>query len=125
MEAIEPRGGPSPSGAYVPGVRAGGFVFVSGQGPLDPVTGEIVGTTIEEQVDATLANVERVLRAAGCELSDIVRTDVFLGDFDEFDRYDAAYRQRLGGHLPARTTVAANIGEIKVEINAIAEAGEG
>jgi 2-iminobutanoate/2-iminopropanoate deaminase len=104
-------------------MRAGGFVFVSGQGPLDPATGEIVGSTIEQQVDATLANVERVLRAAGCELSDIVRTDVYLADFEEFDRYDAAYRRRLGGHLPARTTVAAEIGGIKIEINAIAQAG--
>jgi 2-iminobutanoate/2-iminopropanoate deaminase len=124
MEAIEPQGGPSPSGAYAAGVRAGGFVFVSGQGPLDPVTGEIVGETIEDQVDATLANVERVLQAAGCALSDIVRTDVYLADFDEFDRYDRAYRARLGGHLPARTTVAAGIVDIKIEINAIAVTGE-
>jgi 2-iminobutanoate/2-iminopropanoate deaminase len=122
MEAIEPQGGPSPGGAYVPGMRAGGFVFVSGQGPIDPATGEIVGETIEEQVDATLANVERVLQAAGCELSDIVRTDVYLADFADFDRYNAAYRKRLGGHLPARTTVAAGIGDFKIEINAIAEA---
>jgi 2-iminobutanoate/2-iminopropanoate deaminase len=120
MEAIEPQGGPSASGAYVPGVRAGGFVFVSGQGPLDPQTGAIVGDTIEAQVDATFANVERVLQAGGCSLSDIVRTDVYLADFGDFDRYDAAYRKRLGGHLPARTTVAASIDAIKVEINAIA-----
>jgi 2-iminobutanoate/2-iminopropanoate deaminase len=124
MEAIQPQGAPQPSGAYVPGVRAGGFVFVSGQGPLDPVTGDVVGDTIEEQVDATLANVERVLQAAGCELSDIVRTDVYLADFEEFDRYNEAYRKRLGGHLPARTTVAAGIGGIKVEINAIAAVPE-
>ncbi len=122
MEAIKPQGGPSPGGAYVPGIRAGGFVFVSGQGPFDPVTGALVGETIEEQVDATLANIERVLQAAGCELSDIVRTDVFLADFAEFERYNEAYRKRLGGHLPARTTVGADIGGIKVEINAIAEA---
>jgi 2-iminobutanoate/2-iminopropanoate deaminase len=121
MEAIQPQGGPRPGGAYVPGIRAGGLVFVSGQGPLDPVTGDIVGETIEEQVAATLANVERVLAAAGCSLSDVVRTDVYLADMGEFDRYNDAYREAFGGHLPARTTVGADIGVIKVEINAIAE----
>lgn len=120
MREIRPEGGPTPSGAYVPGISAGGFVFVSGQGPLHPQTGEVIGSTIEEQVVATLDNVERVLRAAGAELADVVRTDVYLADLADFDRYDAAYRQRFGGHLPARTTVAAGISGILVEICAIA-----
>jgi 2-iminobutanoate/2-iminopropanoate deaminase len=122
MDAIQPEHGPHPSGSYVPGIRAGGLVFVSGQGPLDPATGEVVGKTIAEQVDATLANVERVLQAAGLSLADVVRTDVYLADQSEFEAYDAAYRARFAGHLPARTTVEAGLAGIKVEIAAIAVA---
>ncbi len=119
MEPIRPPDAPT-GGAYSPGIRAGGFVFVSGQGPLDSVTGKVVGDTIEEQVDVTFTNIERVLEAGGCSLGDLVRVDAYLADFADFDRYDAAYRARLGGHLPTRTTVQAGIGEIKIEINAIA-----
>ena len=119
MEAIHPDTGAAPAAGYVPAMRAGGFVFVSGQIPAD-IDGNIVDGSIGDQVRATFANLERVLQAAGCELSDIVRVDAYLADLDEFDAYDAAYRECLGGHLPARTTVGAVLHGFRVEINAIA-----
>lgn len=124
MHPIHPTGGPSPSGAYVPGICAGGFIFVSGQGPFDPVSGALVGADLAEQVRATLANVERVLIAGGARLSDVVRVDAYLADLDDFDTYDATFREVFGTHLPTRTTVQAELAEILVEINVIAVAGD-
>lgn len=123
MQELYPQDGPRPSGAYVPGIAAGGFVFVSGQGPLNPETGEIVGGDIAAQTRAALANVGRVLAVGGATLSDVVRVDVYLADFADFAAYDAAFREAFGGHLPTRTTVGAHIGAILVEINAVAYVG--
>lgn len=123
MERLHPNGGPRASGAYSPGIAAGGFVFVSGQGPLDPETGEVVGSDVAEQTRATLRNVERVLAAAGLALTDVVRVDAYLADLGQFDVYDRAFRAAFGENLPTRTTVEAGLGEIQVEINAIAYGG--
>lgn len=120
MQALQPENGPHPSGAYVPGIQAGGLVFVSGQGPFDPGTGDLVAEDLEGQVRATLANVERVVQSAGGSLHDVVRVDAFLADLSDFDEYDRVYRDAFGGHLPTRTTVEAGLAGIKVEINVIA-----
>jgi 2-iminobutanoate/2-iminopropanoate deaminase len=124
MQQIRPEGGPQPGGAYVPGIRAGDFVFVSGQGPHHPQTGELVAEDVEGQVRATLANVERVLGAAGASLSDVVRVDAYLADLSDFAAYDRVFREAFAGHLPTRTTVQAGLADIRVEINAIAFTGE-
>src|SRR5262245_11987633 len=120
MRALQPENGPHASGAYVPGIQAGQLVFVSGQGPFDPSTGELAAEDVEGQVRATLANVERVLQAAGGSLRDVVRIDAYLADLANFDEYDRVYRDVFGGHLPTRTTVGAELAGIEVEINAIA-----
>jgi 2-iminobutanoate/2-iminopropanoate deaminase len=120
VKRLQPQGGPHASGAYTPGIAAGGFVFVSGQGPLDPATGAIVGTTIAEQTAATLANVERVLAAADARLADVVRVDAYLADMTDFGAYDEAFRRAFGADLPTRTTVEAGLGGILVEISAVA-----
>jgi 2-iminobutanoate/2-iminopropanoate deaminase len=124
VQQIHPEGGPHAGGAYVPGIRAGGLVFVSGQGPFDPETGELAADDLEGQVRATLANVERVLAAAGASLHDVVRVDAYLADLSRFDDYDRAFRRAFGGHLPTRTTVLAGLDNIEVEINAIAFVGK-
>jgi 2-iminobutanoate/2-iminopropanoate deaminase len=120
MQQIHPDGGPRAGGAYVPGIRAGGLVFVSGQGPFHPANGALAATDLEGQVRATLANVERVLVAAGASLQDVVRVDAFLADLADFADYDRVFRDVFGGHLPTRTTVQAGLDDIRVEINAIA-----
>ena len=125
MQQIRPEGGPKPGGAYVSGIRAGDLVFVSGQGPHDPQTGELVAKDIEGQVRATLANVERVLAAADATLQDVVRIDAYLADLADFPAYDSVFRDAFAGHLPTRTTVQAGLAGILVESNAIAVTGEG
>jgi 2-iminobutanoate/2-iminopropanoate deaminase len=124
MERLSPQGGPSASGAYVPAIVAGGFAFVSGQGPLEPETGGLVGADLAQQTRATLNNVERVLAAAGASLADVVRVDAYLADLSEFDIYDNAFREVFGDKLPTRTTVGAVLSGILIEINAIAYVGE-
>lgn len=107
-------------GPYSQAIVANGFVFVSGQGPLDPVTDEVKGDTIEEQAELTLRNVQNILEAVGCSMDDVVKVGVFLADMNDFDRFNAVYRTFFGDLLPARTCVEAGLGSIRVEIDAIA-----
>jgi 2-iminobutanoate/2-iminopropanoate deaminase len=106
-----PRG----TGAYSQAIRAGDFVFISGQGPLDPTTLEVLGTTVEEQTEVTLRNLEAIARAAGGSLSDVVKVSAFL-----FAGFDATY-ERIFDTLPrpARTTTGAELRNILVEIDAV------
>lgn len=123
MRAIYPAGGPAPNAAYVPGIRVGQLVFVSGQGPYDPATGELTTRDVEGQVRSTLSNLVRVLDAAGASLRDVVRIDAYLADLADFNTYDVVFREVFDGHFPTRTTVEARIGSaqpIRVEISAIA-----
>jgi 2-iminobutanoate/2-iminopropanoate deaminase len=115
--------GAAPAGAYSQGLRAGDFVFVSGQGPLDPETGEIVGSTIEEQTRRTLENVKAILEAAGAGMEDVVRATVHLSDMSLFDRYNAVYAEFFPDPKPTRTTVGSELLGIMVEIDAIAYVG--
>ena len=118
--AVLPEEGAGPTGAYSPGIRAGDFVFVSGQGPLDPATGAVVGDTIEDQVRRTLNNVRAVLEAAGARMNDCVKVQVHLADIGDFDRFNAVYAEFFGDPKPARTTVQSGLEGILVEIDAVA-----
>jgi 2-iminobutanoate/2-iminopropanoate deaminase len=106
-------------GAYSPALRVGNLVFVSGQGPFD-AAGEVVGESVEEQTAQCLENVRTVLAAAGLGLDDVVKVTTYLCDFAYFDRYNAVYAERFSEPRPTRTTVAAGLGGILVEIDAIA-----
>ncbi len=111
-----PRG----SGAYSQAIRAGDLVFISGQGPLDPGSLEVVGTTIEEQTEATLRNLAAIAEAAGGSLHDVVKVSVFLSSIELFPGFDATYA-RVFADLPrpARTTTGAELRGILVEIDAV------
>lgn len=111
------------SAYYSAATKAGGFVFISGQGPWDPRRGAFAGTTIEEQADLTLKCLERVLHEAGCSLADVVKVQVHLRDLDDFDRFNQVYARYFPAPAPARTTVGSQLGEIMIEIDAIASAG--
>lgn len=123
-QQITTASGASPAGAYSQGIRAGDFVFVSGQGPLDPATGQIVGETIEEQTERTLENVKAILEAAGATLADVVKTTVHLSDLSLFPRYNEVYASYFPEPRPARTTVGSELLGIMVEIDAIAYLGD-
>lgn len=120
MRYLKPEDGPRAGGAYTPGIAVGNLVFVSGQGPLDPQTGEVVGFDLAEQTRHALANVERVLREGGASLADVVRVDAFLTDLGQFEVYDTVYRDVFGEHLPTRTTIETPLHGMLIEINAIA-----
>jgi 2-iminobutanoate/2-iminopropanoate deaminase len=115
--------GASPVGAYSQGLRVGDFVFVSGQGPLDPETGQVVGDTIEEQVRRTLENVRAVLEAAGASMADVVKSTVHLADIADFPRFNATYAELFPDPKPTRTTVQSVLPGIQVEIDVVAYTG--
>jgi 2-iminobutanoate/2-iminopropanoate deaminase len=114
---------PPPVGAYSPAARAGGFVFVSGQVPRDPVTGTLVGDDIESQTKQVVANVERALVAAGASLSDVVSVIVYLADIDDWGRFNTAYKELMPRPYPTRTALGAQLRGILVEMSAVAFVG--
>lgn len=119
------RGAP-PQGAYSQGWRAGDFLFVTGTGPIDPATGNIVGDSIEEQTDQTIDNIEAILEADGASLADVVKVNVHLSDTSLFTRYNAVYARRFVRPYPVRTTVGSDLGHTRgmlIEIDCIAYRG--
>ena len=122
IERIIPAGGASPRGHYTPAMRAGDFVYVSGQGPIDPVTDKLAVGDVEFQTQLTLSNVRRILEAAGVGITDVVKCSVFLRDISEFHNMNRAYAAFFGDHKPARTTIEAKFhqAEMLVEIDCVA-----
>jgi 2-iminobutanoate/2-iminopropanoate deaminase len=109
------------TGAYSAGVLVDGWLYVSGQGPLDLKTGAIVGHTVEDQTRLTLSHIGKILEAAGATFEDVVKCTCHLSDIKEFDRFNSVYSEFFRGVRPARTTVQSALwGGIKVEIDAIA-----
>ena len=113
-------GYPPPKGAYSPATRAGDFVFVSGQVPRDPLTGEGVGGDIVAQSRRTLENVRLALEAAGATLDDLVSVTVYLADEDDWTAFNDVYRATLRPPYPARAVVGAGLRDVLVEISAVA-----
>jgi 2-iminobutanoate/2-iminopropanoate deaminase len=107
-------------GPYSQAIVSGGFVFVSGQGPLD-LEGRVVGDTIEEQTDLTLRNIERILESAECSMDDVVKVNVILADINDFTRFNAVYRTHFQEPMPARTCFEGGLDQILVEIDVIAK----
>lgn len=120
---IQSKQGAPPQGAYSQGWRAGDFVFVTGTGPIDPVTGKLVGDTIEQQTAQTIDNLLAILQADGASLSDVVKVTVHLSDTSLFARYNAVYSQRFSRPYPVRTTVGSDLGHspgMLIEMDCIA-----
>jgi 2-iminobutanoate/2-iminopropanoate deaminase len=122
IERIFPSESPTPRGAYSPAVRAGDFIFVSGQGPVDPITDKLVVADVEAQTRLTLSNIARILKTCGATMEDVVKCGVFLRDISEFKRMNGAYAEFFPQNRPARTTVEAKFhqAEMLVEIDCIA-----
>ena len=96
---------PKAIGPYAQGVVEGGFLFSSGQVPLDPATGKLVEGGLEASAERVLDNIEAILRAGGLELSDVVKATVYLTRAEDFQALNAVYARRFGSHRPARSTV--------------------
>jgi 2-iminobutanoate/2-iminopropanoate deaminase len=122
IERVFPPESPTPRGHYSPAVRAGDFIYVSGQGPIDPVTDKLTAGDIQFQTRLTLSNVERILKACGATMGDVVKCSVFLRNIADFPKMNQVYGEFFGETRPARTTVEAKFfqDEMLVEIDCVA-----
>jgi 2-iminobutanoate/2-iminopropanoate deaminase len=122
MRTISTDRAPKAIGPYSQGIAASGLLFLSGQVPLDPGTGQLVQGTVQEEVTRVLENLKGVLEAAGSGLQRVVRTTVYLTNLEDFTAMNEVYARYFGDHRPARSTVqvAALPRGARVEIDAIA-----
>jgi len=126
MQAVSTGTAPKALGPYSQAIRAGNYLFVSGQVPLDPATGEMVPGGIAEQTRRALQNIGEILKAAGSSFQQVVRTTVYLADLADFPTMNEAYGTFFMPPQPARSTIqAARLPrDARVEIDVIAYVGD-
>ena len=105
MQTISTDTAPKPAGHYSQAIAHGGMIYVSGQLPIDPASGEPRVGTIEEQTQLAIANLASVLEAAGSGLPQVIKTTVYVSDIDLWGRVNAVYAECFGKHRPARAVV--------------------
>ncbi len=122
IERLTPPGVPIPRGPYSPAVRAGDFIFVAGQGPIDPATDKLSLGDLKHETRLVCKNLQRILEGVGATLADVVKCSVFLADGADFHAMNEVYTEFFGAEKPARTTVACRfaVPDMKVEIDCIA-----
>ena len=122
MQTIATDSAPKAIGPYAQGIVTGGLLFTAGQIALDPATMEVVTGGVAEQTERVMQNLKAVLKEAGLEFSNVVKTTVFLRDMADFAAMNEVYAKHFGGHRPARSTVAvAGLPrDVRVEIELIA-----
>ncbi|ACI18822.1 RidA family protein [Dictyoglomus thermophilum] len=121
-EIISTSKAPAAIGPYSQGVKVGNMVFISGQIPIDPETGNIVEGGIKEQTRRVLENIKAILESIGGSLNNIVKTTVFMVDLSEFSEMNEVYKEYFSSNFPARSTVQVSAlpKNVKIEIEAIA-----
>ncbi len=115
--------GPKPAGPYSHAVVANGFVFISGQGPVDPETGTMPDA-FADQVRQTLRNVQTILEAAGTSLDNVVKVNAYVTDLTRFQEFNEVYSEFFQQDPPARTTVGASLLGFLVEVDCVASLEE-
>jgi len=122
MDELSTGDAPESIGPYSQGIRDGDRIFVSGQGPIDPDTGDVVSTDIREQTARTLENVTAIVEAGGGSLDDVVKATVFVTDMDDYDAVNGVYGEYMSEPYPARSAVEVSDlpAPIDVEIEVIA-----
>ena len=105
LKYVETKNAPAAIGPYSQGIILNGIAFFSGQIPLSPETGEVVGTTIEEQTEQVMQNIKALLESHGAEFTDVVKTTCFLADMADFAAFNEVYAKYFTGK-PARSCVA-------------------
>ena len=117
---IRTSNAPQPVGVYSQAIVAHGFVFVAGQGPINPQTNQLELGDIRSETRRVLENIKAILEAAGTSLKNAVRMGVFLADLNDFQAMNEVFREFFPVDPPARTTVGCMLPKIKVEIDSIA-----
>jgi len=123
IERISTPGAPAPRGPYSPAVRAGDYIFVSGQIPLDPITNQTRLGDVASETRQVLENIRINLEGCGASMADVVKTTVFLTNVQDFAAMNAVYAEVFGESKPARSTIgvaALPLPGAKIEIEAIA-----
>jgi len=122
IERIHPAGSVVPRGPYSPAVRAGDFIYVSGQGPVDPATDEYSYGSTAHETRVVLNNVRIILEACGATMADVVKCNVYLADGRDFAQMNGVYAEFFGDDKPARTTIECKFAnpQMKVEIDCVA-----
>ena len=122
MKTIATKNAPAAIGPYSQAYTANGFLFTSGQVPLNPQTGEIVGTAIAEQAEQSCKNIGAILEAAGFARTDVVKTTVFIRNMGDFGTVNEIYAAFFGDHKPARSCVEVSAlpknGLVEIEVTA-------
>ena len=126
-KVIQTEKAPKPIGPYSQAIRAGNFIFLSGQIPIDPSTGEMVGGDIRQQTRQVLENMKGVLESQGLGMQDVVKVNIFLKDMGNFNEMNEVYATYFSSSPPARSTVevAKLPRNADIEIEAIAVTREG
>ena len=119
---IKTQSAPQPIGPYSQGIRTGNFLFVSGQGPIDPKTGKMIEVDIEKQTRQTLQNIKAIVEDAGLTLGDVAKVSIFLKNASDFQKMNEVYKTFFQENPPSRTTVQAEFVSpgMLIEIDAIA-----
>ena len=125
IERLFPPGVPTPKNPYSPAVKAGGFIFVSGQIPMDAASGQMSYGDIQHETRVTLGNIQRILEGSGATLDNVVKVNVYLANEGDFVQMNEVYISFFGKDRPARTTIGCKFANptMKVEIDCIAHVG--
>jgi 2-iminobutanoate/2-iminopropanoate deaminase len=124
-QPIQTEKAAKPKAPYSQGILAAGrYVFISGQGPVDPETGNFVGNTFEEQAIRTFENLKTIAEAAGATLKDFVKVNAYLNDMGNFAKFNEIYQRYFSEPYPARTTVHSAMLGMMIEVDGIAVLSE-
>ena len=124
IEVVRGPGVPATHLPFSPAIKAGGFVFVSGQASVDEKTGQIISDTFENEFRRSMDNVKRILAAAGTDLKHVVQVRSYLKDATDFPEYNTLYREYFAEPFPARTTISNCLGKVRFEIDVVAYVGD-
>lgn len=116
MEEIETDRAPSAIGPYSQGIKDDGRVYVSGQGPVDPETGDVVSDDVGEQTARTIENIAAILDAAGASLDDVLKANVYVTDMDNYEAVNEVYAEYVDEPYPARAAVEVSRLPIDIEV---------
>lgn len=122
LETVQTDKAPKAIGPYSQAVKANGFVFVSGQIPIDPATGQLAQGSVADLTKQVMSNLTNILETAGSSLDNVVKTTIYLKDMNDFEAVNTTYAEYFPNHKPARATVevARLPKDVKVEIDAVA-----